>query len=314
VQVSIVDNEQAEALARTMVDHFAAIGGAPLLAVFDRPKTIAIEWTKDGTVTQWNPIFAGDALDFGLGVELCWPHSPEHKGSVKNLVGWVKRSLSRPRRFLAEDDLRQQLTAWHVEVNTKRPSRATNVIPEVRMAEERTRLRPLKVAPAERALRVPVSVGPTGHVLHDGHPYSMDPDAIGVPGTLYLYRERVRFVCGRAQSVHPRLWEPAAKSTLPEHRAQQVAAVSGKRAQRYLQREHLLAVGRAALDYLTELAHRRPRVWSRDVERLHELLQQHGEDALRSASSRGLSDSNFGHEYIAHYLGTHVPQHKELFS
>ena len=48
--------------------------------------------------------------------------------------------------------------------------------------------------------------------------------------------------------------------------------MSGKRAKRYLQREHLLALGRAALEYLTELTHRRPQVWIRDVDRLHELL------------------------------------------
>jgi transposase len=314
VQVSLVDNEQAETLARTLVDHFDAFGGIPLLAVFDRPKTIALKWSKDGVVTEWNSIFAGVALDLGLGVELCWPHRPEQKGAVENLVGWVKGSFFKPRRFLDEDDLRRQLAEWHVEVNEKRPSRATGVVPSARLVEERARLRPLKVAPAALALRVPVSVGPTGYVLHDTHLYSMPPDAIGIAGTLYLYRERVRIICGRFESVHERLREHKASSTLPEHRAQHLAAVSGKRAKRYLERQHLLAVGRAALDYLTELTHRRPRVWIRDVERLHALLQKHGEDALRAAFERGLSDGNFGHEYIAHYLGTLVPQQKELFS
>jgi hypothetical protein len=57
-----------------------------------------------------------------------------------------------------------------------------------------------------------------------------------------------------------------------------VAAVSGKRAKRYLQREHLLALGSAALEYLTELTHRRPQIWLRDVERLHTLLATFGDD------------------------------------
>lgn len=311
-RVSLVDNEKSETLVRAMVDHFAAFGGIPLLAVFDRPKTVALSWSKDGVVTDWNPLFAGVALDLGLGVELFWPHSPEQKGAVENLVGWVKGSFFKQRRFIDEEDLRRQLAEWHVEVNDERPSRATGVVPAIRLAEERPRLRPLKVAPADLALRVPVVVGPTGMVLHDTHLYSMPPDAIGIPGTLYLYRDRVRIVCGRFEAVHPRQVERGARSTLPEHRAQHVAAVSGKRAKRYLQREHLLAVGRAALDYLTELTHRRPRVWIRDVDRLHALLQQHGAGALRAAFERGLSDGNFGHEYIAHYLGAHVPQQQEL--
>ena len=75
--------------------------------------------------------------------------------------------------------------------------------------------------------------------------------------------------------------EPGAGSILPEHRAQRVAAVSGKRARRYLQRQHLMDLGAAALAYLTELTHRRPRTWIHDVERLHALLHTHGERALR---------------------------------
>jgi transposase len=304
-EVSIVPNEQVEALVRAMVDHFAAVGGIPLLAVFDRPKTIAISWGRDGQVTEWNPTFAGVALDLGLGVELCWPYSPEQKGSVENLVKWVKGSFFKPRRFFDEEDLYRQLREWHVEVNTQRPSRATGVIPEERMREERPRLRPLKVAPADLALRIPICVGPTGMVGHDTHSYSMPPDSLGIPGTLYLYRDRVRIVAGRYEAVHPRLFgEKLDKSTLPEHRAQRVAAVSGKRAKRYMQREHLLGLGRCALEYLTELTHRRPGVWIRDVARLHDLLERHGDDALRAAFERGLAEQALGAEYIAHYLET----------
>lgn len=87
-------------------------------------------------------------------------------------------------------------------------------------------------------------------------------------------------LAGRFEVVHPRQLEPGARSMLPEHRAQFLAAVSGRRAKRYLEREHLLALGQPALEYLTELTHRRPRLWSRDVHQLHELLQHHGVEAL----------------------------------
>jgi hypothetical protein len=83
--------------------------------------------------------------------------------------------------------------------------------------------------------------------------------------------------------------------------------VSGKRARRYLQRQHLLDVGPAALAYLTELTHRRPKTWVPDIERLHTLLQTHGEAALRAAFTRGLDEQAIGAEYIAHYLGASTP-------
>lgn len=303
-EVSLVEDEAVESLVRAMVDHFASIGGIPLLAVFDRPKTIALHSNRKGVVTEWNPTFASVALDLGLGIELCWPRSPEQKGSVENLVKWVKGSFFKQRRFLDQEDLLQQLQEWHVEINTQRPSRATGVIPEERMKQERPRLRPLKVSPAELALRIPISVGPTGAVVYDTQTYSMPPDSLGIPGTLYLHRDTVRIVAGRFEAVHRRLFGEPAKSTLPEHRAQRVAAASGKRAKRYMQREHLLEVGGPALEYLTELTHRRPRVWIRDVDRLHELLQQHGKGRLRVALERGLAERAIGAEYIAHYLAS----------
>lgn len=302
VQVTLVENEQVEALVRAMVEHFAAWGGLPLLAVFDRPKTIALKWTKEGTVTEWNPTFGAVMLDLGLGVELCWPRRPEQKGSVENLVGWVKGSFFKQRRFVDNEDLLRQLAEWHDEVNTKRPSRATRVIPAVRLSDERPRLRPLRVKPDDLALRIPVHVGPTGYVVHDTHPYSMDPDALGLPGTLYLYRDRVRIVAGRFQAEHERKFGLDEGSTLPEHRAPRVAAVSGKRAKRYMKREHLIGLGEHALAYITELVHRRPKVWIRDVDYLHDMLERHGDDALRAAFERGLADRVFGSEYISHFL------------
>ena len=301
-EVSLVEDERVEALLRALVDHFDAIGGIPLLAVFDRPKTIALSWRRDGVVTEWNSTFASVALDLGLGVELCWPHAPRQKGAVENLVGWVKGSFFKQRRFVDEEDLRAQLRQWHTEVNFERPSRATGVPPASRIEEERARLRPLKVKPEELALRFPVIVGPTGMVTHEGCAYSMPPEAIGIAGTLYLYRSRVRIVAGRHQAEHERLSKPGARTTLPEHRAQSVAALSGQRAKRYLEREHLLELGRPALEYLTELTHRRPRLWLRDVHQLHELLQQHGPERLRGAFQEGLAQRQIGAEYIAHAL------------
>ncbi len=148
-------------------------------------------------------------LDLGLAVELYWPRSPEQKGSVENLVGWVKGSFFKQRRFVDEEDLQRQLREWHDEVNTKRPSRATRVVPAVRLVEEQARLRPLRIAPADLALRIPVHVGPTGYVVHDTHPYSMPTEALGLPGTLYLYRHRVRIVAGRFEAQHERLFGKA---------------------------------------------------------------------------------------------------------
>ena len=76
-------------------------------------------------MTEWNPVFAYTMLEMGIGVELCWPYSPEQKGAVENLVGFVKSSFFKVRRFQDQEDLQQQLVGWHREVNEERPCRAT---------------------------------------------------------------------------------------------------------------------------------------------------------------------------------------------
>jgi hypothetical protein len=100
--------------------------------------------------------------------------------------------------------------------------------------------------------------------------------------------------------------QPGEGSMLPEHRAQHVAAVSGRRAKRYLQREHLLKLGPEALTYLTELTYRRPQVWLRDIDRLHTLLATYGDDAMRAALARGVAEHAIGAEYITHFLAEAV--------
>ena len=309
VEVSLVDDQRVESLVRALVDHFTRIGGVPLCAVFDRPRTVAIAWRKDGTVTEWNSTFAQVVLELGVAADACWPYQPQQKGAVENLVGWVKGSFFKQRRFADDADLRQQLTEWLAEANTQRPSRATGVVPSVRLAEERPRLRPVRVRPEELALRFPVSVGPTGVVDHQGAMYSMPADAIGVPATLFLYRDRVRIIAGRFTVEHPRV-AAGQKSILPEHRASHVAAVSGKRGRRYLQRQHLLELGTDAHSYLTEVTHRRPQRAIGEVEQLHALLERDGDGALRRAFAWAVAGGHFGLEYITHYL-EHV-DHVEL--
>lgn len=270
--------------------------------MFDRPKTIALKWQKNGEVTEWNSVFAYAALEMGLGVELCWPYQARQKGSVENLVGYVKSSFFKVRSFQDEEDLKQQLEEWHREVNQELPCRATRIIPAVCLAEEASRLRPLKVRPEELALRIPVYVGPTGTVLHDGHAYSMPPEAISMPATLYLYTDRVRIVAGRWEAVHPRKFAPHEGSTLAEHRAALVAAVSGKRGKRYLKRQQLLDLGQPVFCYVTEIVHRRPTGWISEVDRLYEILQRHGSEILLQAVQQGLQEQVFSAAYVERLL------------
>jgi transposase len=288
VAVSLVQNERVETIVRCLARDFVAFGGLPLMAVFDRPRTIVQKSGRGRDVEQYNVTFAQAIVDIGVGVEMCAPRSGNQKGSVERLVGWVKSSFFKHRKFLDEADLEAQLAAWHLEVNTKTPSRATGVIPETRRQEELARLRPIKVFPENLVLRIPVFVGPTAEVMFEGVPYSMPPAATLIAGTLFLYQDRLRIIAGRFESTHQRRNKGDPPAPLPEHRAAKIAAVHGKRAKLYEKRQQVLNLGPSALALLTEITHRDPRSASYYVEQLYLLLEKHGDDRMREAIGRAV--------------------------
>ena len=288
VAVTLVDNERVETIVRCLARDFVAFGGLPLMAVFDRPRTIVKKAGKGRDVEEFNATFAQAIIDIGVGVEMCAPRSGNQKGSVERLVGWVKSSFFKHRKFQDEADLRAQLAAWHVEVNTKTASRATNVIPEIRRQEELARLRPIKVFPEKLALRIPIFVGPTAEVMFEGVPYSMPPKATHVAGTLFLYEHRLHIVAGRFEAWHRRRGKNEPPEPLPEHRAAKIAAVHGARAKLYEKRQQLLNLGPDALALLTEITHRAPKLAGRRVEELYDLLDARGDDAMREAIGRAV--------------------------
>jgi transposase len=294
--VRVVPNERVEPLVRALLEAYEVFGGVPLVSVFDNPKTIVIR--REGTRIEWNATFGQAALDQRFAPELCWPHRPQEKGSVENLVGWVKGSFFKVRRFANREDLERQLLEWLKEVNETRPSRATGVIPLLRLAEERRRLRPLAIPARDYALKFPVLVGPTAQVEHQGYRYAMPAGAIGIPGTLFLYEDRVRIVAGKHVAEHPRVPAHGTTSYLESHRASALAAVSGERARLYVKRQQLLELGADMEGYLTEIVHRHPRTWKGDMEGLHALLLAAGPARLLAAIRAAIPRRLFGAQYV----------------
>lgn len=269
--------------------------GVPLSVVFDNPKTVVLHPKQ--TPIVWNSTFAQMAVDYGFIIELCEPRRANQKGAVENLVGWVKGSFFKVRRFQDRDDVLAQLPQWLAEVNDERPSRATGIVPAVRLLEEQPRLRPPVLPCDDYGLRFEAFVGPTGMVSYRGIRYAMPAETIGFSATLFLYPDRVRILAGRYEQLHPRF--PAGDQSYPtELRAQHLASVSGERGRLYFQRQRLLELGPSAEHYLTELIHQRPRTWKGDVERIHALLNRIGEEACLRALQAALLRKLIGAEYV----------------
>jgi len=291
--VVTVPDEKVEPLIRALLKAFESFGGVPLRAVFDNPKTIVLRRAQG--FIEWNPTFVHVPVDYGFGVELCWPRRANQKGSVENLVGWVKGSFFKVRRFHDREDLDQQLAAWLEEVNLRRPSRATNEIPAERMKAERERLSPLTIPATDYPLRIAVTVRTTGFVEYDRIRYSMPPTTIGIPGTLFLYPERVRIVTrDGTEAEHPRRPAVGNTSYRSEDRVAKLAAVHGERAKLYQKRQEILELGPPAEHLLTEWVHHPRMNWKSQVEQLHDLLMAHGPQRTLGAIERVLLN---GHQH-----------------
>jgi hypothetical protein len=204
VAVSIVEDQNVEACVRSLVHHFDAMGGVPLLAAFDRPKPVGVRADKDGQVSEWDPSFAYAALQLGLGVEVRARRGAD-RGPGTNLGNWVKHYFFKSRTFANEADMERQLSDWLREHNTRTPTELSGKTAAILLAEERQRLRPLRVDPNDVALRFPVVVGPRATVVHDGQSYAMPPESAGLVGALHLYPDRVAITAGRYEATHPRV-------------------------------------------------------------------------------------------------------------
>jgi hypothetical protein len=201
--VALVDEHSVESCVRALVRHFESMGGVPLLAAFDRPKPIALRADKDGQVLEWDSTFAYAALQLGLGVEVRARRGAD-RGPGTNLGNWVKHFFFKSRAFVDELDIERQLAEWLREQNTRMPTELSGKTPAILLAEERQRLRPLKIEAGDLALRYPVVVGPRALVIHEGQAYAMPPEAVGLVGALHLYPDRVMISAGRYEISHPR--------------------------------------------------------------------------------------------------------------
>lgn len=302
--VEPVPDETVESLVRALLRSFESFGGVPLVAVFDNPKTVVIQ--RHGDKIQWNTTFGQVALDYRFAPELCAPARGNQKGAVENLVGWVKGSFFKVRKFHDEADLLQQLDAWLHEGNTERPSRATNVVPRERLEQERPRLRPLAIPAADYALKFPVTVGPTAVVEFKGIRYAMPPGTIGFPATLHLQEKKVLIVARKVSVAHARYPENGKSSFDPGLRAAHLARIAGDRGRLYFKRQQVLDLGADAETLLTELVHRHPRTWKSEVEILFALLQEFGEARLRQALKRAVDRRLFAAQSVAAFVRSAV--------
>jgi transposase len=304
LHVLLVESESAEAFVRGLEACGRAWGGLPQRLVPDNTKAAVITRKKDAATGEetmdLNVHLASFAREVGVLVEPTAPYAPHQKGSVENLIGFVKRSFLLARRFVNRADLVAQLGEWLAHVNEERPCDATGEIPALRLAVEQPRLHPLPAGPDGFGLTFSARVYPDTRVRCGGYQYSTPTGWKGRTVTVKLHREVVVLHHAGESVRHPRVPSNGKYSLLPEHQAALFVKPRGKI---MAQRQILMDLCPEGEAFFTELVHRRPLSWrTGDLPVVWELFEEVGEARLREAFVACVRRGAFGGEYLSAWL------------
>jgi hypothetical protein len=304
LHVCLVPGESAEGFIRGMEAFAGAMGGLPLINVVDNTKAAVITRKKDPVTGEeritYQAQFASFLAEANVFAEPTAPYSAQQKGSVENLVGFVKAGFLMARRFRDRADLLAQLAQWLRWVNEERPCDATQEIPALRRQAEQPYLRPLPFGTAGYGLIDTLRVRPDGQVRCGGYGYFAPESWIGQTITVKLHREEVVLHHAGQRVRHPRIPENGKYSLLPEQRA---ALFVKPRGAIMAKRQILMDLSPEAERFFTELVHRRPHSWrGHDLPVLWELFEEWGPRKLREGFARCVAAQTIGSEYLRAWL------------
>lgn len=295
MHVILVPDQTAETLVRSLIACLVVFGGSTKEWVFDNPRTVRISPIGVKPVVL-HRFLRQLVAEYNVIATLCAPRSGNQKGSVERVVGYVKNSFLRVRKFRDLADLESQLADWLHEVNHVRPSDATGVIPAVARKEEVRWLneRPVQVGPDAWAIEDSATVTPMGTISYRGTTYSATARHLGAPATLLVRERTIEIVVTGQRCTHIREDHTGEVRRLPEHRLEVLAALHGARKLATFRRQCLLELGQPAWQFMGKLVHLCPEGrWEKPCHELFDLLTQHGDGAMLDALARCVARETF---------------------
>ena len=301
LHVALVDGENTEAFIRGMEGFGQALGGLPLLNVVDNTKAAVVKRWKDPHTGEAKIQLQRDLGSFlaeiGVHAEPTSPYSGNQKGSVENLVRFVKENFLIPRRFRNRAHLEEQLQEWLWWANQERPCDATGVIPAVRLAAEQEYLKPVPFGEDGYGITRAAVVGRDGWVRFRGKKYSAPHAWLGQVVEVRVYRHAVVLGYQGERVRHPRALPNGKYSLLPEHQA---ALFVKPRGAIMLQRQIMMDDAPIVETFFTALVHRRPDTWrTKDLPALWALREALGPEPFVAVVAACVAAATYGSEYVA---------------
>jgi transposase len=294
--VSFQQDMREETLLRCLLACFVAIGGVPWVVVTDNMKT-AVLGRDDGHQPIWNPAYQKLAAECKFLPEACAPASGNQKGSVENLVKFVKANFLSGRTFHDDADLAEQCQQWLTQVNTERESSATGQVPCERLAEEQRKFGALPQQAHDYGFFDCVVVSREGLVSIETNRYSVPAHLIGRALTARLHLDRIElFADQELVASHPRSRGHHERIITPAHF--EAAFATKPRARVMVYRDWLCGLGEAATLYVRELCQRRHADMTQQITVLYTTAQESRRGDFLAALELAAEQQMYGAEYV----------------
>lgn len=303
--VKWTDSMTQEVLIRGLVESFEAFNGAPWGLVFDNMKTVTLGRDEHGRPI-WHPVLKHFANDFNFMPEACDRASGNQKGSVENLVGWVKSNFLPERTFLDDADLERQNSAWTTEVNGQ-VSQAHGEIPREILPEEQKLFGKLVHTAADYGLLRPVTSNRDGYVHLLGFQYLIPIGLAEQPLLARIRETKVEFYdAGDCVVSYPRRRKGDGKSGKREFLPELLEPLLAERpkARVMVYRDFLCQQHPEIASYISKLCHARRGVeqYGPHILTLYEMLKEYGVGELMAACNLTAIEGAFGGQYVERLL------------
>jgi hypothetical protein len=308
--VRFTTDMREETLLRCLIAVFVALGGVPWVVTTDNMKTVTIGRDADNQPI-WHPAFAKCAAEFGFHPDACAQGAGNQKGSVENLVKFVKQNFLLGRSFRDDAHLAEEATGWLHRVNVERPSDATELPPAELLLEEQPKLGPLPAAAHDYGFFDTVKVSRESLVAIATNRYSVPSHLVGLVLTARIHPTRIAlYHGGQLVASHPRHSGRNARLVIPEHYEAVFALKPRARVMAY--RDWLVARSPLAADYISVLCRKRYSEMERQILSLYQLAQRAGLDEFLTALELAYDQQTFGAEYVEAILSEPRPKQSPM--
>ena len=212
---TLIFSKEAPDILFGLARNLSRLGVLPEKLVWDRESSIG----AGGRPTEPFAAFCGQ---LSVGWVILEARDPQAKGALERSHRFMRSNFEPGRVFANHLDFQDRLDAWSDKAND-RVHRTTRAIPAERLAEEKTRMRPLPARLPDTDRRQVIRVPAQPFIRVDRNDYSIDPRFVGRRIEVRVSQTEVTAVVldtGELAARHRRVFAGGFTFTDPAHQTQ----------------------------------------------------------------------------------------------